>query len=300
MPTASQLPRWLRDPLVAFALGGVALFVLHARCSPASPEDAEDAPVRAATEPDEEIRISGADRAAMGQSFARRMGRPPTDDEMDALEHTWVDERLLVAQGRALGLDRGDPVIRDRVIARTRARLTEDDDRPAADSSQGDAAPPEAQLRAFYDEHRDRYTEGVRFDFEQVYLSGRAPDAPARVSAAVDQLRAGTDPREVGGRFSAGKRFTLGRLASTFGRTFAEGVSDVELDTWTEVEVSSGVHLVRITRRTDGETVLPFSRVRRQVARDWRAAKKAAAVDEALARLRPTFDVHWRVEAPTK
>src|SRR5690606_34234798 len=112
----------------------------------------------------------------------------------------FVDGELLYREGLALGLDRDDPVVRQRVIQKmefvgTNLELPQE--------------PDEATLRAFMAEHAERYAGPPRYDVVLVTLPtqpGETDDARAR--AVLEQLRAGAHPKGVGGRHASGRRFS--------------------------------------------------------------------------------------------
>ena len=53
---------------------------------------------------------------ALADDFELREGRPPNPSEQRALQEAWVDQELDLREARRLKLDRGDPIIRRRLL----------------------------------------------------------------------------------------------------------------------------------------------------------------------------------------
>src|SRR5688500_17439710 len=98
----SPARRLLREPLLHFLLMGAALFAADAVLL-ARDDDPNRIVMGAAV--DEEAR-----RAILG---AR--GREPDAKELQALRQVWLDNEVLYREGLAMGLDKGDTAIRERV-----------------------------------------------------------------------------------------------------------------------------------------------------------------------------------------
>lgn len=250
--------RWIREPLIGFGALAVLLFGVHALVGPGA----------AVEEPAIQRRLDVPSKVAAA--------RPD-------LVARWIDDEVAFREGLALGLDRGDPVVRDRVIERYVGDALANVDPPD---------PTEAQLAELLSAHRERYRTGVRLDFEQVFISKRRhADAATLAASVLTALQDGADAKRTQGRYSAGKRFTLGRVAGTFGRTFAEAVAELEPGVWRDVEVESGHHLVRINRRDAGGKVPALREIRRRVRRDFIEADRRAHRDALVDRLRDQFEV---------
>ena len=97
------LPAWLREPLLHFAVLGALLFGV-------------DHLVAGRDEDPRVIVIDPEVDAASIQVFKDARGRDPNEEELFALRRVWLDNEVLYREGLALGLDRGDKSIRERVI----------------------------------------------------------------------------------------------------------------------------------------------------------------------------------------
>jgi len=266
--------RVLREPLVHFAAGGVAIFALHARVA-ARPEG-------------DRVVVSAAFAEALAKEQAQRTGRAPTAEEARALVDRFVDEEVLNREAAALGLDRGDPIVRRR-LAQKMGFLAE------ADAAR---EPAEADLERFLAAHEDRYRAAPRVSFRHVFL---AHEHRADAERLLAELRAGARPDERGDPFLRGSRFaarTAAEVEAIFGPAFRAALDGAEKGTWAGPLASSyGVHLVLVEERTAGAEAA-LAEVRARVRQDLLDERREAAQREQLRRLRARYKIAIEIEAP--
>jgi hypothetical protein len=239
----------------------------------------DDSPAPVATEA---IVIDAATARQLGSQFEATWRRPPTAAELDGLIADRIVEEAFVREARALGLDRGDAVIRQRL----RQKMTF-----FAEAGAGAAEPDEAALRAYFEAEAARFTSPPRVAFEQVYLG---PDPTQDEIAAVRAaLESGDDPAALGVPTLLPKAMPLAPgsvIESAFGRGFFDRLAALEPGAWEGPTPSAlGLHLVRITAQEPGRAPL-FETVRDRVESDWRAnraeAQREAFTEALLARYR--------------
>jgi hypothetical protein len=192
---------------------------------------------------------------------------------------------VLYREGLALQVDKGDPAIRERVIFKALSVI---------DSNVHLPRPDDQVLRAWFDGHRDRYDEPMRYDFEEAALSGDGSEAAVR--AFVAELDGGTP-----GDAKAGLRVFKGRphatLVESYGREFANALARAEPGTWQAMRTRDGWRAMRVDAITPARPAV-FEALRGVVLHDWTdatAAEQRTAVVRALAR---KYTV--RYEAPTR
>src|SRR4051812_7719118 len=97
------ISRLVREPLLHFALLGAAIFGAYRFVAPPA-SDAADI-------------VITTDRIASitAQFSASHGGRAPREEELHAALDAYVRDEMLYREGIALGLDRGDPVVRNRI-----------------------------------------------------------------------------------------------------------------------------------------------------------------------------------------
>ena len=100
--TVHRLRRWLKEPLLHFAVLGAALVGLHRWVAPPSLG--------------RQIVLSAPLIHGLRQDHLRRNGALPTASEEAALVQRYIDNEVLYREALALGLDRGDIIVRRRLV----------------------------------------------------------------------------------------------------------------------------------------------------------------------------------------
>lgn len=274
------------EPLLHFVLLGLAFFALdHAisrgpRGRAAAPAAARDAP--------HEIVLGPEVRSGLRDDLQRALGRAPTDEEVEAAMRRYEDQEILYRAGLAAGLDRDDPVVRDRVAAKMGAVL------------EGEVVPrdpTEDELRAFYDEDPGRFGKAELFDFSQVFVRGLDDAARARAESLLADVRAGADPASLGDTYSGGRKYRrrkLDDLAKSFGQAFADGLRDQAEGSWAVLPSKQGFHVVRVDARRPAEA-LSFEAARLDVEKALRDRDMQERVRAKMEDLRAEWPI---VEGP--
>jgi len=268
-----RLSRWLREPLVHFVLLGGVLFAVHQSV----------APPRATNR----IIVSDAIVRGLRQEHLRQNGSLPTPAEEAALIQRFVDNEILYREAVAQGLDRGDLIVRRRLVQKMEFVL--EGEEPIAE-------PADAELQAYLDAHVDRYAVAERVALTHIFVSTDQHGAAAeRVAGDLrQQLAAGADPSALGDPFLRGRDFPLRTerdLAGIFGAPFAAQVMALPPGDWSApLRSSYGLHLVRVTEHTAGRQP-SLNEARSAVFRDWQEERRGVANVAALARLRQRYEV---------
>ena len=107
----------------------------------------------------------------------------PNDEELYALRRVWLDNEVLYREGLALQVDKGDPAIRERVIFKALS---------VVDAASSCRRSTTSMLRDWFEQHRDKYDEPARYDFQEAVLSGDTSEAAVRAFVAdVERRHAG-------------------------------------------------------------------------------------------------------------
>lgn len=264
IPAPGGNPRrfeWLRDPLLHFViLGGLVFALDHFLVGRAD---------------DPRSIVVGADvNSEAVETFVASRGRQPSREELDALHRVWLDNEVLYREGLALGVDKGDPAIRERVIFKALSVIDSNVKLPAID---------EAGLRAWFEAHRDKYDEPARFDFEEAARGSDSSEASVR--ALVDQLSS-----EAGGDTDATLRVFKGRphanLVQSYGEPFAKALEAAPVDKWQAIQSREGWRAIRVDKVAPPAPAV-FERLRGPISQDWRdavASEQRTAAVRALAR----------------
>lgn len=268
----SFLKRFLREPLVHFLLIGAAIFAASIAMDPGTSSSDQD-----------RIVLTKADQDRIQERFQATWRRSATTDEMEKLIEDAIREEVYVREARALGLDRGDAAVRQRLRQKMAFLMS---------SAAAAETPEEGVLRAYFEENADAYMRRSRVGFEQVFL-GETRDEAA-IESALTKLRTGTDPDQVGQRTMMPPGMRLSSREAIDG-TFGTGVFDVLADApegeWSgPVRSGFGLHLIRVTERQDAE--LPeFETVRENVLRDWLQGEAQRFEAEAYQRMRDRYEI---------
>ncbi len=267
--TATRAPQivparsgWLREPLLHFALAGCLLFALdHWLIS------REDDPRTIVMDQvvDEEAR----------RIFAAARGHEPDAEELKALRQVWLDNEVLYREGLALQVDKGDPAIRERVIFKALSLIEAGVKIPAMD---------DAGLRSWFEQHRAKYDEPARFDFEEAALPGAPSESEVRELAAA--LNGGKNGDE-----RASLRVFKGRphanIDSSYGPEFTTALETSSVGEWRGLRGKDGIwRTVRLTALAPAHQV-DYEAVRGPVLQDWKdtvASEQRSAAVQAMAK----------------
>jgi hypothetical protein len=272
-PPPSRARRLLREPLVHFAILGGLLMAIHTAIAP--------------SETSRRIEIDDSVRNALRQDYVRRTGAQPSAAEEQSLVDRYVDDEILYREALALGLDRGDIIVRRRLLQKMEF---------LAEEAAPLAEPSDAELERYLAENAARYAKPPRVALTQVYLSSdrHGPEAEARARELRSQLAAGADPAQVGDPFPRGRDFGLSTerdLAGIFGTEFAAAAMKLPAGEWSApVRSSYGWHLVRPSSRSEGGPA-PLADVRAAVRLDLLEERRAQRRREALDALRARYEV---------
>ena len=243
---------WRREPMLWFSVIGLLFFGVDWALS---------GPEQAALSPEMSV--------ALDRDFERIQGRAPTEAERRGVQQRWLSEEALFREGLRLGLDRGDPVVRRRVVQKMQQLQTAED--PIW-------TPDEAMLLDYLTRHEDRYQVAGTATFEQRYASAdRHVDAEKEVRRWALQLAAGAGD-ELGDAFALAHRGaqSTDQIERRYGATLALAVGEAPLDEWTVAESVYGWHVLRVTERTP-PTLPTVSAIRDKLIEDWRAEQGQVA-----------------------
>lgn len=266
-----MIGKLLRDPLLHFVVIGAAMFAVYAVMNSASP----DKPLT--------IAVTEADLARIDQSFEATWRRPPNDDERQNLIDGFIRQEVMVREAEALGLEKDDPVIRQRLSQKMEFLLS---------SGANALTPSDEELQAWLADNADRFRVSGETAFEQVYLGeSLSQDDLDAVQAALSD---GGDLRSLGKRTLLPSDVPLSHpiaIDSTFGAGFAGSLRDLPLNQWAGPVLSGyGVHLVRITDRTEPR-LPPLEDIRDRVESGWRADRAEALAESLYEDLKARYTV---------
>lgn len=261
---------WTREPLLHFLLIGLALFGLHRVLAPA---------------PARTIEVSSDTVERLRVQQERRLGHPPSAEELDAAIQTWAEGEMLYREAIALGLDRGDPIVRRRLVQKMQFLFEE---------SEAPSEPSDAELEAWIASNAERFQQSPRVALTHVFVASSSRVVPeAQLRTIEDELRDGADPATLGESFVLGQVLgprTAGDLERQFGKGFGEAVMALPDDGWHRLRSIYGWHLVHVDERLPGK-LATLEQVRSQAREGLLQERRAAQRDAALAELRGRYEI---------
>jgi hypothetical protein len=257
--------KWIREPLFHFILIGALLFGI-------------DALIAGQTDDPNRIELDQQVDAEAQQAFEAARGRKPNAAELKALRQVWLDNEVLYREGLALGLDKGDKSIRERVIFKALSMVDSNTKRPAFDDN---------VVRQWFEKNRSRYDIPQRFNFEEAVLSGEVSEATVR--AFVSALNSGITPE-----VQAGLRVFTDRphanIVDSYGEEFATALESSPVGEWRAFQTKSGWRAMRL------EAVVPaqaadYEQLRGVVTQDWTDTVMSEQRSAAVAALAKKYTI---------
>jgi PPIC-type PPIASE domain len=236
--------------------------------------------------------VSAARVEQLTTVFYKTRGRLPTRSELDLLLDDWVREELAYREGRNMGLDRDDTMVRRRIRQKLEFFV---------EGLTDQAEPTEQDLADYLAQHAGDFREEPALDFRQVYLNPeRGEQLDADAAELLERLRAGEvdDLHALGDRLMIDSEFRdtpLREVRALFGIAFAQALSEQQLGRWLgPIPSGYGAHLVIVDHKVDGR-MPELAEIRDEVRREWHnAARERALADfyEAMAQ-RYEVEIEW-------
>jgi peptidyl-prolyl cis-trans isomerase C len=281
MALPSRLQQWVREPLVHFLLIGFVLFVVSGMFNPQAGERYQS----------KRIELTEDDLRQVIVAWTAQWQRPPTPEEMRGLLENKIREEILYREALALGLDKGDTIVKRR-LAQKMDFLSED--------VSGLREPPPAELKAWFGKNSDRFALPGRMSFRHIYFSvdqrgQRARDAAAQTLQKLDGTAADSPLAAKAGDPFMFQDYYGDRLpeqvANVFGSKFAQTLFQLKTGAWSgPIESGLGWHLVFIESVTPGRVPV-FEEVEADVKVQWIADQRDAAKRKAFEAMRARYQI---------
>lgn len=264
---AADLPsrRLAREPLLHFLLLGALVF-------------GADQVITARRGDPQTIVISADVKKESTEIFKTGMKRDPSAADLKILLERWVDNEVLYREGLALGLDRGDSSIRERVIFK------------ALSLTQSGLNLPKIErdgLRQWFEARHARYDAPVRVDFmEAVVNIERSAES---LKPFVEALN-GRGKSEVESSLRVFKDRPRGNLVQGYGEAFTAALEQATPGEWQALASADGLRVVRLVQLTAGEPAR-FEAIEEAVYRDWKDDTMAELTTRAVREMGKKFRV---------
>jgi len=254
-----------REPLLHFVVLGALIFGIDAALHPQQKDDRV-------------VVVTKAMRQSFIDNFDEDKSRVPSDDELTKMIESWVASEILYREGKALGVDRGDDMIRDRVAFKLQLLIFD----------QIHVAPPtEDQLRAWFASNHARFDEQERVGF---YLT--PPTDQITAQRQLEDILGQHESEELQKQTRAILARPVASLAASFGEGFRDGLLAMPQGQWNILQSKDGWHVVRLDSRRPG-VLASFENVRDEVARIWQTEETRKQAWEAVSRLKANYKVRY-------
>jgi len=242
----ARAKRFFAEPLVQFLIIGAAIFAI-------------DFWVSANTQDDTKIVIDDPQLNELISIFVQGQGREPSPTEVDNLIVKWTQNEILFREARKMGLDKGDEMIRSRLVLKMQNVLF---------NSVLIDAPPEEELKAWFTEYRENYDIPAKFTIEQFYYGPEAQNTIAEAKTLVERMRDLEVPQEYAKQLRRYAKRPKKSLTGLFNEQGLDTLLSSNLNQWQTLVSNKGLHLARITHVEDAQQA-DFNEVKRQVGKDW-------------------------------
>ena len=263
---AAAAARFLwREPLVHFVLLGALIFGADAVLHP-PPKD------------DKVITVTKAMRQSFIENFDEDKSRSPSEAEMEKMIESWVASEILYREGKALGVDRGDDMIRDRVAFKLQLLIFDQIRVPQ---------PTQDQLRTWFTDNHGRFDEQERVGF---YLTPPTDEITAQRQLAEIEGQHESEDLQRQTRAILGR--PVASLAASFGDNFRDALLALPQGQWKVLQSKDGWHVVRLDSRRAG-VLASLDDVHDEAVRLWLTEETRKRAWEAVSRLKAAYTVRY-------
>jgi hypothetical protein len=265
-----------REPLVHFLLLAVVILIIDQKLLP------ERDPTRL-------ILVDQVLVDELREQHMEGKGRYPTVEEMDRILLTWVQNEVMYREAVRLGLDQGDDMFRNRLVLKIRNMLI---------SSIVTPEPTEGELRAWFEQHPERFQPARLLDIEYFEPDIAETDAEAAARRAVtlaSDLGSGAVPEELQVPLRQLDRRPEPSLAATLGPELLAKLTAEPAGRWVAGTYQGRWHLARIVNIEEPEPV-SYEDARFKVKGDWEVAKRRRALFDEITDIRNRYEVRLQFE----
>jgi hypothetical protein len=217
-------------------------------------------------------------REDIKQIYINSLKREPTPVDMKILVDRWVDNEVLYREGLALGLDKGDSSIRERVIFKTLSVTQAEITLPKLNDN---------DLQKWFSAHEDQYDSPALINFEEAVVSGKPSknDLTTFINALNGKGHSSLDSSlEI---FKDRPRFTI---VDGYGEEFTQSLEKLTLNEWVLLDSKAGIRVVRLMGVKPGDKA-SFEALKTKVYTDWKNQTAAELSTKAIRELGKKYKI---------
>ncbi|WP_241301456.1 peptidyl-prolyl cis-trans isomerase [Microbulbifer elongatus] len=280
---ADTLKNWLREPLVHFFAVAVLVFAADSTLNRKSVDDTP-----------QQIFITQDDLLQMQVALRTTQLPPRNSPQFQNLIEAKVREEVLYREALAMGLDKGDTIVKRR-MAQKMDFLAED----LSTLRQ----PTREELQAWFRENPDEFSLPARITFRHVFFAfdTRGERAQQDAIQALADFDNRADEAPVGDPFMFQDYYperTPAQISSVFGPDFSQHLFEHRDNIWAgPIQSGFGWHLIHIDSLTPAR-MPEFEEVFAEVKADWTANQRDVFKQAAYQAMREKYEVVLPEPAP--
>ncbi|MCD4719188.1 MAG: peptidyl-prolyl cis-trans isomerase [Desulfobacula sp.] len=276
-----MMRRLFNDPIFRFLLGGIFIFIIYTKFA----DQGQNRSYLISLDEGQIERLKNAWKIVKG--------RIPTEKKLVHLIQSEIKEEILYREARRLGLDKGDRIIKRRLVQKYRFMLDDAIIIPKPDNQ---------ILDSYYREHLEKYQVPENISFMHVFFSNSKRVDPQGDAAIILLKQNSKDPLPLKGDSFMGlshlQDYQKRSVQKIFGTGFYEQLMDLQPGEWSEpLESAYGWHLVYIHEKKDSYQ-LSLEEAREDVLKDFREQMRVEAKNEMLNKLIAKYRLQTPESAP--
>lgn len=258
----------LREPLVHFLMLGLLIFAV-------------DYFVRPPADTQRIIKVDAKLKNELVLLFKKGQGREPTQKERQRLVNRWVQNEVYYREALMLGLDKGDEMVRSRMILKIRQVVL---------NNIIVNPPSDKELRDWFNDSRAKYDIKKTYDFIQFFVADEKSGNRKQADDLVLTISNGDVPETFKGVLRRYRKLSEKNISRLFGEEFASGLADQPDKKWGVLKSKKGWHLARIDV-VHKAVPASFETVKAQVKTDWEKAQRTVSSFEAVKEMRDGYTI---------
>ena len=260
----------LREPLLHFTVVAILLF-------------AADHAWNQFKDDRKTITVSALTQTEARETFKASMRREPSQADMKILINRWLDNEILYREGISLGLDKGDPAIRERVIFKALNVVQAGISLPAINDE---------ELQLWFDKNRERYDVPKKFDFLEAVPTGGDQNIDLQDLASMLNSKSKSS---IESSLRVFKQRPRANLLASYGEEFTVALEKSIPEQWVILSSQAGKHVVQLELIQAG-VAADFSQFKIVALKDWREQTLSSLTTDSVRNMGKKFAIQQETD----
>jgi hypothetical protein len=266
-----MLVKLIREPIFLFFFLGILLFLVY------------ESILGSVEQSSRRIYVSQEQVALLEETYTNTWNRPPDEEDLDALINDFIMDEIFYKEAVAMGLDKTDLTVKRRLRQIMEMMIDE----------YATIYPSEDQLRAYLEEHPEKFRRDKRISFRQLHFPVEERDEALEFLARMQENERAYETYN-GGLLLLAEYYeneVSYEVNKAFGDYFASRIFELETGVWNgPLESPFGWHLIYIYGIQEGE-VPDLEEIWDQVEREWTVVRKNEIKEEGYKLLREKYNI---------